>query len=86
MEDLFIHIKLTKSVMKYVSNKLWNNCKFTWISLLSDYVDLNLPLDKVSQRKEEIFKEQTEILSSPIKTTSKGYKILIQNIKALQKN
>ena len=29
MEDLFIHIKLTKSVMKYVSNKLWNNCKFT---------------------------------------------------------
>ena len=60
--------------------------KEKWISLLSDYVDLNLPLDKVSQRKEEIFKEQTEILSSPIKTTSKGYKILIQNIKALQKN
>ena len=60
--------------------------KEKWISLLSDYVDLNLPLDKVSHRKEEIFKEQTEILSSPIKTTSKGYKILIQNIKALQKN
>ena len=31
-------------------------------------------LDKVSQRKEEKFKEQTEILSYPIKTTSKGYK------------
>lgn len=57
--------------------------KEKWISLLSDYVDLNLPLEKVSQRKEEIFKEQTEILSSPIKTTNKGYK---KAKKAIQQN